>query len=88
MLTETVTGLVLLWRRPVGISDLQCMLGLSLLGVIWSSTFLVQIPCHESLAKGFDAVVHRRLVTTNWSRTVAWSLRAVLVVWMACSIAH
>jgi hypothetical protein len=35
------------------------------------------------LQKGFHETVHRRLVRTNWVRTVAWSLRGLLVLWMA-----
>ena len=29
---------------------------------------------------GFDAEAHRRLVRTNWVRTVGWSLRSALVL--------
>ena len=35
------------------------------------------------LSQEFDKAVHQRLVWTNWLRTVAWSLRALLVLWMA-----
>jgi hypothetical protein len=51
--------------------------GLALLAVIWSSTGLLQVPAHRRLQREFDAVTHRRLVATNWVRTVAWSTRAV-----------
>jgi hypothetical protein len=54
-----------------------------LLAVIWISTAFVQVPCHEQLSQGFDKAVHQRLVWTNWLRTAAWSLRALLVLWMA-----
>lgn len=56
--------------------------GAALLGVIWLSTALVQVPCHSRLARGFDPLAHRRLVRTNWLRTIAWSLRGVLALWM------
>ena len=39
------------------------------------------------LAQGFDARAHRRLVNTNWIRTVAWSLRALLASWMLLRVA-
>ena len=32
--------------------------------------------------QGFDAAVHRRLVRTNWIRTVGWTLRGALAVAM------
>jgi hypothetical protein len=56
-------------------------IGLGLVGVIWASTALLQVPAHGRLAEGFDAGVHARLVATNWIRTMAWTLRGALVVW-------
>ena len=52
--------------------------GLLALGLIWGSTFLLQVPAHRRLLGGFDARAHRCLVGTNWVRTVLWSLRGVL----------
>jgi len=83
MLLEGVTALLLFWFKPPWISNGQSATGLALLAVIWLSTALVQVPCHNLLSQGFDAVVHRRLVRTNWIRTAAWSLRGLLVLWMA-----
>jgi hypothetical protein len=48
--------------------------------LVWWSTFAFQVPIHKSLQAGKDQSRLRRLVTTNWIRTVAWSLKAVLVV--------
>lgn len=71
LLTEPqMRGLGLLWA------------GLGLLVAIWLSTALVQVPCHRILSQGFDAGAYRRLVRTNWIRTVAWSLRGGLVIWV------
>ncbi len=86
MLGELATAFLLVWFRPHGVSNLQAWSGLILLTMIWGSTFLVQVPCHEVLSKEFDAAVHKRLVWTNWLRTAAWSLRGLLVFWMAWSI--
>jgi hypothetical protein len=82
MLVEAVTALLLLWRRPAGIDLMQVWLGAGLLGVVWLSTAFVQVPRHNVLSRGFDAVAHGQLVASNWLRTVAWSLRSVLVLWM------
>ncbi len=56
--------------------------GLALVLIIWASTFFVQVPLHEKLAVSFDADVQNRLVWTNWIRTIAWTLRGILVLWM------
>lgn len=82
MLVELATACVLAWQSPTLCSPSHVsartlwVANLVLLAVIWSSTFLVQVPAHEQLAGGFDADAHRRLVSSNWIRTVAWSLRA------------
>lgn len=82
MLLEAATAVLLLWLRPTGLSSWFVWAGIILLAVIWISTALLQVPCHETLSNGFAAEVHRRLVSTNWLRTVAWSLRGLLVLWM------
>lgn len=60
----------------------QATVGLSLLAIIWLSTFLIQVPLHRTLASGYHAAAHRALVRSNWVRTVAWSMRALLVASM------
>jgi len=52
----------------------------SLVILVWCSTFTFQVPIHKSLQAGKDKSKIRRLVATNWIRTVAWSLKAVIVV--------
>ena len=83
MLWEVITALLLFWFKPTGVLPWQLAVGLALLAVIWLSTALVQVPCHNVLSKDFNSVVQRRLVRTNWIRTAAWSLRVLLVFWMA-----
>jgi len=56
--------------------------GLALIGLIWGSTFLLQVPRHRELAAGFRKAAHRRLVRTNWIRTGAWTLRMLLVLFL------
>jgi hypothetical protein len=83
MILEWITALLLFWFPPTGGTSWKLAIGLALLAIIWLSTAFVQVPCHNGLSQGFDAIVHRRLVRTNWIRTVAWSLRGLLVLWMA-----
>jgi hypothetical protein len=78
MFTELGTALVLAWFAP----GAPHVAGLLLLLAIWASTWCVQVPCHNRLARAFDPVVHRRLVATNWFRTVLWSARGGLVLWL------
>ena len=80
---EGVTALMLVWRRPGRIRLRHALVGVGLLAVIWLSTGFSQVPMHEVLTGGFDPAAHRYLVLSNWIRTVAWSARSVLVLWMA-----
>ncbi len=43
--------------------------------VIWLATFSLSVPCHSRLhGAGKNMIVIQRLVTTNWIRTLCWSL--------------
>lgn len=54
--------------------------GLDLIGVIWLSTRLLQVPQHRVLEAGSDPGAHRVLVASNWIRTVAWTARGILLL--------
>lgn len=83
MLAELGTAVGLVWARPAQIAATEAWIGLGLVGVIWASTFFLQVPAHARLGQGFDAATARKLVRTNWIRTVAWTLRAGLcALWM------
>lgn len=82
MLLEGISALLLLWFRPPGVSTWRLVVGLILVGIIGFSTAFLQMPCHDRLSQEFDTGTHQWLVTTNWIRTVAWSLRGGLVLWM------
>ena len=47
--------------------------------VVWLSTFGLQVPTHKRLQHGKDDDLIRRLVATNWIRTLAWSIKAGVV---------
>jgi hypothetical protein len=80
MFVELITSVLLLWQRPEGIANWQLWLGAILVGVIWFSTAFLQVPQHSVLGAGFDSKAHQLLVTTNWLRTFAWSMRSLLVL--------
>ena len=54
----------------------------ALLAGIWLMTALVHAPLHGRLAPGYHEAAVERLVSANWWRTGAWSLRGVLAVAM------
>ncbi|NNC87590.1 MAG: hypothetical protein HKN82_03915 [Akkermansiaceae bacterium] len=59
------------------------LLGAVLVAALWLTTFLVQVPLHEQLAEGWSAPVVRKLVDSNWFRTILWSVRLGLLLLIA-----
>lgn len=79
MLVEAFTGGLLLIG---GFHPALFLLSMALLGIVWGSTFLLQVPCHRALLAGWSDRTHRRLVHTNWIRTVGWTLRSLIIAFI------
>lgn len=79
MLVEMVTAVALLRSAPNGTASLAA-LGLGLLILIWIATAALSVPAHAVLTGGFSADAYHKLVSTNWIRTVAWSMRGVILM--------
>ena len=82
MAAELLTTLWLCWSPPPGVAAWLPWVGLATVAVNWASTALLQIPRHNRLSVGFDAEAARTLVTTNWIRTITWTLHGVIAAWM------
>jgi hypothetical protein len=82
MLLEAASAVALALAPPAGGAALA-RLGLALLAVLWVSTAAIQVPAHRRLAAGFSEPVHRRLVASNWLRTLTWTGRAVIALLIA-----
>lgn len=87
MLIEAISSVMLIWVRPASIGIGVTAVGLLLVGLIWGSTFTMQVPLHVQLSSGFEPTAHRNLLATNWVRTVAWTLRAWLALAMILQLA-
>ncbi|MEX0288739.1 MAG: hypothetical protein AB3N14_06475 [Flavobacteriaceae bacterium] len=57
------------------------LLNMVWLGIIWLSTALIQMPLHKKLSQGYNERYLRLLVSTNWIRTVFWTLRCMLLTY-------
>lgn len=82
MLTELATAALLCFAMSPEVESGLAWIGLGLVILIWASTALLQVPAHNSLSTSFSSGQHQRLVTTNWLRTVAWSLRGLVALVM------
>ena len=94
MLAEAAAAVTLLWPGVLPLSQgpqLASWIGLALLAAIWISTFALQVPLHERLAKqdtAIDVPAVRALVSTNWIRTAFWTLRLPIAAYLLVSIMH
>ena len=79
MLLEAGSALGLLLRRPDCVPAGAAWAGAALVGVVWGSTFLLQVPAHTRLSTGFDPRTAAWLVSSSWVRTGAWTARAALI---------
>ena len=86
MLTELGTAVALLWLAPAALPSLCLWLGFGLVLLIWLVTYTIQVPQHAALILAYDGSLARRLVNGNWIRTVAWTARGILVVWMVMQL--
>lgn len=78
MLLELLTTATLLLLGLQSVDHAIAVGCVVLLGISWLSTVCLQVPCHQVLSDGFDQAAHRRLVHTNWVRTIAWTIKSVL----------
>lgn len=78
MLAELGLAFVLAFREGSWLA----WLALGLVGVAWLSTFFLSVPAHGALGKGFDAAAIERLVSTNWIRCWAWTIRTGVIAYL------
>jgi uncharacterized membrane protein len=80
MSVELVTAAFLAWHPPTAGTASWLRAGFVLVLLIWCSTALVQSRQHGELARGFSRSVMNSLVRWNWVRTVAWTVRGVILL--------
>ena len=80
MVVELVTAVALVARPPAEVSTWMLWVGLALVAVVWCSTAFVQVPLHGKLGRGYNEATIGQLNRSNWIRTIAWSIRSVLVL--------
>jgi len=61
-------------------------LGVVLLVGVWLSTAALSVPQHGVLSQGFSPVAHRWLVRTNWIRTIGWTIRGMIALYVAWQV--
>ncbi|MFZ8932312.1 MAG: hypothetical protein ACO20H_10435 [Bacteriovoracaceae bacterium] len=76
MLVEITTAIILFNND----SSFYLLLNLLLNTLTFASTYLLSVPIHNKLTQGKDINMIKKLIFTNWPRTVFWSLRSLLLI--------
>lgn len=79
---EAVCAVLLVVPGVSGVPTALAVAGLVVLGLVQASTAFVQVPAHGRLGQGMEADEISRVVRTNWIRTIGWTVRGGLAVWM------
>jgi hypothetical protein len=82
MLIEMITTILFVVAPPLDLPAWYFGLGAVFLLVVWGSTIMYQSPYHNKLSNNFDSEIHKKLVQSNWIRTLFWSLRGGLVLYV------
>lgn len=83
MAVEGLTGIWIVVDPPGSTGRLLPLVAGFLMAVAYGVTAFVSVPLHDRLTDVFDDDAHQRLVSTNWLRTVAWTLRGLVVAAIA-----
>ena len=78
MIIELLSGFMLVYYFRSNLL-IFCLI---ILLVIWLITFVFFTKLHQSLLGGYDKIIVDKLVQINWSRTVLWSLRLIILIYI------
>ncbi len=83
MLIELASAIIII-ISDYFISDLYILFTIAflLLIIIWISTMLIQVPQHRILSSRYDLKAIKDLAKSNWIRTICWSLRSVILMYI------
>ncbi|QHT65418.1 hypothetical protein GXP67_01370 [Rhodocytophaga rosea] len=83
MLVELLLSIGLLTATYPGKSTFTHYCVFVCIVIIWLVTFFISVPIHNQLVLlGYNESLIKQLVTTNWLRTFAWTLRTLLLLYI------
>lgn len=85
MILELIVTATLVFKSPANLFILTSSL---MLAFIWLSTFLLSVPCHNLLRQKHDPKIIEKLIKTNWIRTILWTTKMILAVYLYLEVTH
>lgn len=87
MIIEIFTSLALISFLPSELAQKSMLYPLLvnfvLAVIIWLATISYSVPIHQTLKEGWDNELYQKLLATNWTRTIAWSLRFIILIYLS-----
>lgn len=56
--------------------------------LIWLVTFFLQVPLHGKLAEGYNEETVRKLINSNWIRTILWTVKSFSSLFILYSLSQ
>ncbi len=82
MIVELILSGWSVWQLDQHGLRLPLAVAASITLLLWLSTFLVQVPLHRQLEGGWSEPHIRILIRTNWIRTILWTGRLALLIYV------
>ncbi|MCP5491968.1 MAG: hypothetical protein H7A40_02865 [Chlamydiales bacterium] len=82
MILEVLTALLLIGLAPTPLLIKLATANFVALTIIWISTCIFQVQQHQKLSVHYSKKIHHMLLSTNWIRTILWTARGFLVLYM------
>ena len=80
MILELTTGfLLLIWNSK----NILIIVSFGILILIWGITGLFFSDAHGKLISGYNELIVNKLVSMNWIRTVLWTLKMILLLYLS-----
>ena len=79
MLSELLLAIcVFIYQTTSSTFTTLTYLNLAILILIWLSTWLLQVPCHNQLKTEYNLDTIKKLSHTNWLRTLLWTAKTII----------
>ena len=79
IVVEMISNLGIVFELGTDLKNLLPLIAFLILILIWTHTVVIAIPLHKKLTEEFDNQTIKRLIQTNWWRTIGWTIKSVLL---------
>lgn len=79
MILELLSGALIMFKNY---QNTPYVIACFLLLLIWLNTAFLNVPIHNRLMSKGDEILFKKLVLSNWPRTVLWTLRSICLTYI------